>query len=269
LNKSGVRYLEDPAAALDSKWDGQLPKLGARWASFWNKHARAAGFLSRPAGYDGPDTEYDFLCALPRERTHGANFFYKCADVRTGVWAAECALKRGYADLFSELIWTKIGAEHDAYVLCDGRTNSAFVSVGSAVTLRDFARIGQMLANYGRVGEQQVVPESYIADILNHRWIAASAEDEDWYSPHHTEVPTDLQSTSKNLGYRSWFWTWGDGQISAPGAFGQQLNVLPDANVVVAKFSTLFPESVAVGQRKEALQRVAMKEIVEKVAEFG
>lgn len=268
---SGVEYMDAAQPASDPQRLGPMPDLCVRWGAFWRKHACAAGFFSSPPSDigAGQQTEYDFLRSLRQVRGHGANFFYKCADVRTLVWAAEQVTSQRFADIFGELVWSKIGAEQDAYVLCDGRNGSAFVSVGLAVTLRDFARVGLMLMNRGRLGDRQIVPGSYVSDILNCKWNPTLMYDPKSYSPHHTEVPPELRHSCDGLGYRSWFWTWPGGQFCAIGACGQQFNVHPEGRVVVAKFSAIFPENVKTWHQKFALERIGMKAITEQVTSLA
>jgi CubicO group peptidase (beta-lactamase class C family) len=126
-----------------------------------------------------------------------------------------------------------------------------------------------MLMNRGRVGGQQIVPGSYVADILRNEWDPKLMYDQNSYSPHHTEVPSELRHSCDGLGYRSWFWTWPTGQFCAIGAFGQQFNVHPEGRVVVAKFSAVFPEDVKTWHRKSALERVGMKAITEQIARLS
>ena len=48
------------------------------------------------------------------------------------------------ADLISELVWSPIGAEHDAEITCDG-VGTAIHDGGMCATARDLARFGVML----------------------------------------------------------------------------------------------------------------------------
>jgi hypothetical protein len=56
----------------------------------------------------------------------------------------ERATGRRYADLMSEAVWKKIGAERSAYITVD-RLGAPRCAGGMCVTLRDLARVGQWL----------------------------------------------------------------------------------------------------------------------------
>jgi len=80
---------------------------------------------------------------LVKVREHGSMFYYKCAATAVLAWVCERAAKRRFADLLSEFVWSKLGAERDAEFICD--VNGQTVpSAGMSVTLRDFARWGQL-----------------------------------------------------------------------------------------------------------------------------
>ena len=58
-----------------------------------------------------------------------------------------------------------MGAEHSAYITvdCDGAPRCAG---GLCVTIRDFARVGQLLIDGGKCGSEQIIPQSVIEDVL-------------------------------------------------------------------------------------------------------
>ena len=53
---------------------------------------------------------------------------------------------------------------------------------------------------------------------------------------------------------------------AAIGAFGQQFNVHPQGRVVVAKFSSLCSMDSRTTLRKDALQRIGMRDLTERIA---
>lgn len=66
----------------------------------------------------------------------------------------------------SHLLWSRLGAEHDAVIAVDS-AGSGMYDGGICATLRDLARLGTMLASRGLspTGEQ-VVPEWWVDDTL-------------------------------------------------------------------------------------------------------
>ena len=61
----------------------------------------------------------------------------------------------------SELIWKKIGAEHNAFFTVDGAA-TALADGGFNASLRDYTRFGLMMQNDGYVGNTAVVPKSWV-----------------------------------------------------------------------------------------------------------
>ena len=96
--------------------------------------------------------------------SHGAKFEYKSPNADVMAWAISRKSGKSLSQLVSELIWSKIGAESDAYYLLDPLGKEAAFG-GLNVTLRDLARFGQMVLQKGRWKGHQVVPRSVIEDI--------------------------------------------------------------------------------------------------------
>ncbi|MCB9870765.1 MAG: serine hydrolase [Planctomycetes bacterium] len=73
----------------------------------------------------------------------------------------ERATGRRYASLLSERIWQPIHAR-DAAVWLDRERGNAKVCGAVLATARDWARVGELIRNLGRVGDRQVVPAAWI-----------------------------------------------------------------------------------------------------------
>ncbi len=61
-----------------------------------------------------------------------------------------------YDRFVRENIWSKLGAEHDAYITVD-RAYMAIATGGFNTTLRDAARFGRMILNRGEFNGRQIV----------------------------------------------------------------------------------------------------------------
>lgn len=121
------------------------------------------------------------------------------------------------ADLLSHDLWKPIGAGHDATWNLDqeGGNEKAFCCINA--TARDYARLGQLVLDDGRVGDTQVLPTSWITRIST----AAPHEVDGW-------------------GYSAQWWhpPGGTGDdFSAIGIYGQYIYVNPTADVVIVKLS--------------------------------
>lgn len=197
-------------------------------------HSKACGLAPKDPGQSLDKGEYDFLATCEdfktRARAPGSMFYYKECDARGLIWACEKVTGRLFVDLFSEMIWSKLGAEQDAYVCTDG-LGAAWTNAGISMTLRDFARWGQMHLERGHSNGQHLVPASFIEDIRT----GADPSKITWKSFIGPRTGNDVL-----VAYRSQFWIpfREQGDFAAAGFGGQWCYINPKHKVVIAKFST-------------------------------
>jgi CubicO group peptidase (beta-lactamase class C family) len=96
---------------------------------------------------------------------HGGAMSYVSPNTDLLGWVAERAASRRYADLLSDLLWKPLGAAHSAYITVD-RLGAPRAAGGVCVTVRDLARVGQLILQDGARGGTQVVPAAWIDDIM-------------------------------------------------------------------------------------------------------
>ena len=147
----------------------------------------------------------------------GSKGVYRSVDTETlGLILAEVT-GQNLSDLLSEGIWKPVGAEESARWSLDHEdgTEKAFASVNA--TARDFARVGQLVLDDGRVGSEQVVPTDWIARI---------------------ETPAPLPVDGWGYSAQWWHPPGGDGQdLSMLGIYGQYTYVNPETGTVIVKLS--------------------------------
>ena len=68
----------------------------------------------------------------------------------------------------SDLVWSRLGAEHDADISLD-RAGGAVHDGGVSAALRDLARFGQMLLGRGAYGKYRFLSEETFARMLPHK----------------------------------------------------------------------------------------------------
>src|SRR5690606_28446125 len=108
---------------------------------------------------------YEFLQTLQKEGEHDQAFAYKTANAEMLAWIVRRASGKSLAQLLSDRIWSRIGAEQDGYFMVD-RIGTESGGGGLNITLRDLARFGEMMRNHGRAANgQQVLPKAVIEDI--------------------------------------------------------------------------------------------------------
>jgi hypothetical protein len=97
---------------------------------------------------DEPGSAYDEATRTHKEGEHGALFHYVSLNTFVLGWAMERATGLSVPELIRTHVWSKLGTEHDAYILLDG-AGSAQLEGGFASSLRDMARFGLMLCQGG------------------------------------------------------------------------------------------------------------------------
>jgi CubicO group peptidase (beta-lactamase class C family) len=210
--RAGVAFDEDYLAA-----DGAI--IAYRKAMGWNP-------------LDPGDTPSDQR-SFYREMTasagpHGGPFSYVSPNTDLLGWAIERAAGLRYADLLSELIWKPMGAARSAYITVD-RLGAPRCAGGVCATVRDLARVGQLIAEDGARGGAQIIPTSWIEDI------AGGGDPDAWAAGNGTDYFPGLP-----MRYRSQ-WYVRDGApplLFGLGIHGQHLFVDRQRGIVIAKVSS-------------------------------
>lgn len=214
-----VRQLMDMTTAIRFSEDYADPKAEV-WA-----HAAAGNPLPKPADYQGPRTYYEFLATVQQAGQHGEAFHYRTANSDALGWVLARVSGRSVAQLLSERIWQKLGAEQDAYMSVDS-IGTPFAGGGLNLGLRDLARFGEMLRNQGRYNGQQILTESVVADIRR------GGSTADFAQAGYTQL--------SGWSYRNMWWVTHNphGAFMARGVHGQALYVDPVAEMVIARFAS-------------------------------
>lgn len=220
--QSGVRFTEDYADPASDM--GHLDV--------------AAGWKPAPPHYSGPSTLRDQILGLRQERPHGEVFGYRSIETDVLAWVLERASGQRLADLLSDRIWTRIGAERDAAFTVDG-AGTALADGGFNATLRDYARFGLMVAAGGRWEGRQIVPEAWIDDITR-------------TEPH--KFTGVYRALAPNGAYRRKWWVMDvdHGDFCARGIFGQMIYIDRKADFVAVKLST-WPDYLIPAYTADAL----------------
>ncbi|MDB5817313.1 MAG: putative beta-lactamase family protein [Rhizobacter sp.] len=211
-------------------------------------YARASGWEPVPAGVPGADMHGFFERFETEFKPHGGAFAYVSANTDLLGWVIERVTGRPFAALASELLWKPMGAERDAFITTDSH-GAPRCTGGLCATLRDFARVGQLMVEHGTRGSTQVVPSSLIDDI------AAGGDRDAW-----KEGEFFAAFGGRAMSYRSgWYVVHAEPTLMfAMGIHGQQLFVDLADKLVVAKFSS---QELATDPRAIGLTSMAVAEI--------
>jgi CubicO group peptidase (beta-lactamase class C family) len=170
---------------------------------------------------------YDWIATLQNARAHGGPFEYRSILTDVLAWAAAEATGTRFPELFSDRIWSRIGAERDAEIIVD-EAGFAVVEGGICTTVRDLARFGLMHLEDGTVGSEEVVPGAWIDRLL-------TTDDE-----LVAAFESDMLAALPRAFYHDQWWVWDAdaGIYSGYGINGQQLLVHRPTRTVIARFST-------------------------------
>jgi CubicO group peptidase (beta-lactamase class C family) len=177
--------------------------------------------LSRAgAGVAGAGTPIDVLRSITtRHSPPGAKFTYASAETDVLGRALAAATGRTMADLTSEWLWQPMGAERDAFwrVSVDGQeqAHGAFNA-----SLRDWGRLGMLIANDGKAGGVQVVPREYLLDAT------------DWRRQPPGFGPR-AATPYFGYGYQFWLLPMRERTFAMQGIHGQTLYVQPATGIVM------------------------------------
>jgi CubicO group peptidase (beta-lactamase class C family) len=162
----------------------------------------------------GADTVLEFK---QREAPAGTRFRYASADSQVLGLVLTAAVKQPLANYLSEKIWQPMGAEANATWLLDkGGYEAAFCCINA--TLRDYARFGMLLANYGALDGKQIIPAE---------WVKAATTAE----AAHLRVGT--ATPNNGYGYQTWLTHRIEPRFAALGIYGQAIYVDPITRTVV------------------------------------
>jgi CubicO group peptidase (beta-lactamase class C family) len=174
-----IRSVEDPAAAYepaltDTEY-GRTPlrhllqmSSGVRFTENYGGKDDASRLVRDTfvqAGAGGVEAVKPYN---DRIRPSGTSFSYASVETQVLGFVLRSAVGRPVADYLQEKIWEPMGAEADATWLIDRAGQEAAYCCLNAV-LRDYARLGLLLAHDGHWRGRQIIPAAWIEDATRVR----------------------------------------------------------------------------------------------------
>ena len=180
------------------------------------------------AGAPGAGKPLDVLRSISdRHSAAGEKFVYASAETDVLGRVLTAATGKTMAELTTEWLWKPMGAEHDAFwrVSSDGQEQS-FGAFNAS--LRDWGRLGLLLANDGRVDGQvngklastQVLPRDYLLDATD------AARQPAAFKPRKA-------TPYFGYGYQFWLMPLKERTFAMQGIHGQTLYVQPATGLVM------------------------------------
>lgn len=214
-----VREIMDMTTAIKYSEDYNDPN-----ADVWKFSAAGNAMIPHPEGT--PQGFYDYLPTVVKEGEHGNIFGYRTANAEVLGWLVATVSGKSVATLLDELIWSKMGMEQDAYYQIDA-LGTPFAGGGLNASLRDLARVGEMMRRGGLWQGQQIIPRKAIEDILK----GGSKE---------AFAASIYGKTLKGWSYRNMWWITENenGAYMARGVHGQAIYIDPAAQMVIVRLAS-------------------------------
>lgn len=162
----------------------------------------------------------DAARTLKRKHKPGTMFEYKTIDTAVLGWLVERVAGMSVSAYLASRVWEPLGAQSDGFFIMDGPpgVGREFTGAGYNATLRDYARLGQMVLNGGEANGHRILPADWLAQAT---------------------VPA-VPSDGAPYGYQ--WWTVPDSHaFYALGLQGQYIFIDPDSKTVVVKLSYFPP----------------------------
>jgi CubicO group peptidase (beta-lactamase class C family) len=216
-----VRQVMDMTTALDYSEDYSDPN-----ADIW-VYSKAASPSPKPKDYRGPNGYFEYLQTVKQKGVHGHAFGYRTINTDALGWIVSRVTGKDLAQLLSERIWSKMGAEQDSYMTVDAK-GTPFAGGGLSAGLRDLGRIGLLMLNGGEINGQRLFPQ----EVVEH--IRAGGDKKAFAKAGFKSI--------EGGSYRSMWWIFHNkhGAFAARGVHGQTIYVDPTADMVIVRFSS-FP----------------------------
>jgi CubicO group peptidase (beta-lactamase class C family)/outer membrane protein assembly factor BamB len=214
-----VAQVLDMTTALDfvENYTGESPSMEA--------YRYSTGFAPRPANASGPTSIYSFLPTVAKKGTHGEEFHYRTPNVDVAAWLIARVTGKSAATVLSERIWSRMGAEDDAFLQVD-KDGVPLMGTSLNARLRDMARFGELMRLNGRFNGQQIVPVAVVDEIRR------GASPKAFLAGGYPTLP--------GWSYHDFWWVSHDdhGAYMARGIHGQAIYVDPKAEMVIARFAS-------------------------------
>jgi CubicO group peptidase (beta-lactamase class C family) len=230
LDEGRIRSLDDlarvyvPALAGNPYGETSIRDLlqmssGVRFSEQYDGRDDLSALIEDTIGQRSAGGAAVLLPHAQRRVAPGKVFYYSSADTQALGLVLRSATGMPVADYFSERVWQPMGAQDDASFLIDAAGQEATFAFLHA-TLRDFGRLGLLLANEGKVGDRQVIP----AEWLRQSTVA-------------TQAHTQPYVASSYFGYGNQFWVFPGNKrrFALIGVRGQVIFVDPELRLVLVQ----------------------------------
>lgn len=227
LNENRIKSIDDRAEQYVPELKGQLygatslrhlltMSSGVQFREDYDGKDDVSVLARKTLGRQGPGGADTVMGINTRLRPAGEKFYYASGETQVLGLVLRAAIGKPLAEYLAEKIWVPMGAEADATWLIDaGGYETGYMGLNA--TLRDWGRLGLLLANYGAVDGRQLIPAA---------WVKAATTAE---APH---LRPGVATFRNGYGYQTWLID-NEGKFALLGVRGQAVMVDPVTKVVV------------------------------------
>jgi CubicO group peptidase (beta-lactamase class C family) len=165
----------------------------------------------------GPGGAASVASFTNRVRPAGTKWYYASAETEVLSLVVAAATGRNLSEYLSEKIWIPMGAEADATWLIDGGGHELGY-MGLNATLRDWGRLGILLANYGELDGKQIIPAEWVKEATR------------VHAPH---LEVGVASRFNGYGYQTWLLRKDQPYFALFGVRGQGVFIDPVSKLVI------------------------------------
>lgn len=231
LERGSIASLDDPAEkyvkslALSPYGATSLRQLlrmssGLTFTERYDGSDDIARLSRASAGVPGAGTPAEVLRSITdRHSPAGQKFVYASAETDVLGRVLTAATAKNMGELTRDWLWQPLGAEHDAYWRTGADGQEQAYSAFNA-SLRDWARLGLMVANDGKVGDKQLIAREFLLDATD--------------SARQPEALKPRKATPYfGYGYQFWLMPMKERTFAMQGIHGQATYMQPGTGVVL------------------------------------
>ena len=231
----GIALSEQKLASIDDRAEKYVPALkgqpygetrlrhlltmssGVKFTEYYDGKDDVSILARRTLYQQGPGGADTVGAFTQRARPAGERFSYASGETQVLGLVLRAATGKPLAEYLSEKIWQPMGAEADATWLIDaGGYETGYMGINA--TLRDWGRLGMLLANDGALDGRQIIPAE---------WLRAATTAE---APH---LEFGAATQLSGYGYQTWLIRPKERMFALLGVRGQAVMVDPVSKVVV------------------------------------
>lgn len=195
---------------------------GARWNEDYSDSQSDINRFSKIFAIGG--SMNDFAATLERENEPGTVNHYNSIDTQVLGMLLVNATGKSITEYMTEKLWHPMGAESPGHWLIDNE-GMEMAFGGLNATARDYAKIGELYRQGGKLNDQQIVPA---------QWVKASVTPD---APHLQPGSGPDPEFTFGYGYQWWIPKGDEGEFVAIGVYNQFIYVNPAHDVVIVKLS--------------------------------